>query len=113
MDINKKELLRFLQDIKRSNYSYAFASLHATNLIMQEGQLEYDIQPDDELGSMVLHFIFELGAFSLDLDPNIVDDLINELEKDKNIERIKVVFVLNKKEIVRLYNLYKSGKFNL
>lgn len=58
----QKGFIRFLNDIRASHYDLDFTSFHSSNLIAQEGIINYDVDLDDSLVVLILGFFIKLDV---------------------------------------------------
>jgi hypothetical protein len=112
MKSTKSGLLHLLKDIRKRRYSLEYASFHASNLIMQEGIIDYNVDLSDSVTTLVLDTFIKADAFPLDNWKEVIDDLILEFEGTGKAEEIKVLFLLHKKNIMELYGRYTIGKIS-
>lgn len=110
MSSGKKEFMRFLIDIRNENYNREFASFNSSNLIMQEGIINYDISLNDSIISLILDLLVKLETDSIDQSSfrEIIDDLIEVFSGEYDPE-IQIQFAFHKKEIKQLYYKYSEN----
>jgi len=115
MKDDKKSLLEFLTDVKSENYSEEFVSFHASNLIAQEGIINYDINLADSNTLMVLSFFIKLDVEPVDKITfnGIINDLIEVFNSRDEPEEIQILFTLHKNEIKQLYNKYEKNRISI
>jgi hypothetical protein len=107
-------LFQFLTDVKKRGYDRQYASYHATNLLMQEGQLDYSVDVNNSINALILDFIVKLDSEPIDelAFQRLVDGLISEIETN-GLERIRIVFILYKEDIKDMYRKYSDGKIGI
>jgi hypothetical protein len=113
MEFNQ-DLITFLGDIKKKNYDREFISFHASNLLMQEGTICYDVNLGDNDTVLILDFFVKLDSEYLKrISLNeIIDDLIKLLESGVSDE-IQILFTLYKTDIMELYQKYLENKLSI
>ena len=110
-----KELNRFLSDIKARGYDLEYTSYNASNLMMAEGGLIYDVDLDDNNTVLVLNFLLQLDVqpVAQGVFKRIIDDLANEMVNNIELDRTRVVYILYKEDIQRLHHKYSSNKIGI
>lgn len=110
---NKRhDLLRFLKDIRERNYSKDYTSFHSSNMMMQEGILEYEVDLEDSITCLILDAFIKSDAFPVENFNKIIDDLILEIEQSDQIEEIRILFLFYQQEIRGLFKKRDLGKVN-
>jgi hypothetical protein len=115
MSKSKNRLIEFLIDIRHNDYDREFLSFNATNLIMQEGAINYDINLNDKITLMILDFFIKLDTHFInqDLLREVIDDLIEMFSRENDPEEIQILFILYKDEITQLYKKYSENRINI
>ncbi|HEY0656567.1 MAG TPA: hypothetical protein VGD65_25715 [Chryseosolibacter sp.] len=114
MNTNHYGFVDFLREIRNRNYDKHFASFHSSNLMMQEGVIDYDVQLDDNLIVVVLDFFVKLDTDFVDEASfqRLIDDLIEMFGREVKPEKIEIIYVLNRKSINLLYKKYEDNKIS-
>lgn len=108
--MKNKQIKDFLADIIANNYDMNFISKNSTNILMDEGEMEYQIELDNISQTILMYFINDL-----EYEPNktklIVDELyhfitINELSEARTF------FILYKKEWILLKKKLEANKID-
>ena len=115
MGRNQTDFVKFLDDVRRKHYDKEFASFHASNLIMQEGEINYHVDLSNSTIRLILDFFVKLDACPIDekVFKRIVNDLIEVFNNNENQEESQILFTLYKEQITQLYKKYIDNKISM